>query len=320
MRVQQVRLLRARLPAITSRAIRGLTSTPHRTRPYGTPAHRGRRRSAARRARDVEAEEARVDPALAQRGQQREQVVLGAADASPACGHGGLSREQPPVQGLQLVGHALRSRTGARTSSPPAAPRAARSAGSRGEPHEPARERRRRRRPATRKPLSPSRTTVGRAARAVATTGRRRPAPRSRRPARPRSRTSAARRRMPRTSPRMSLLEADEAAAVRDAELARERLRLGALLAVPDEHECRVHPVATSTRSVRSRSSGRLIAVNRPAQPTRTSSSAAELGPIRRAPPRRRRSRPAGRTRTGSTTKRSAGATPTGRGRRAPPR
>ena len=67
---------------MTSRAIRGLTSEPQRTERCGTPS-RVERLVEARRvgAGHVEAEEAGVDAALAQRRQQREQVALRAADA-----------------------------------------------------------------------------------------------------------------------------------------------------------------------------------------------------------------------------------------------
>ena len=64
------------------------------------------------------------------------------------------------------------------------------------------------------------------------------------------------------------LLEPDQPAAVLDAELPRERLGLLPVFAVSDEHENRIDPWSTSERSVRTRSSGRLIAVSRPAQPT----------------------------------------------------
>ncbi len=65
----------------------------------------------------------------------------------------------------------------------------------------------------------------------------------------------------------MLLLEADEPAPLGDPELGGERLDVGPVLAVADEHEQRVDAaVARAPRSVRTRSSGRLIA-RQPAGP-----------------------------------------------------
>ena len=115
-----------------------------------------------------------------------------------------------------------------------------------------------------------------------------------------------------------ALLEADEPAAVGDAELGGERLHRGAILAVADEHEQRVDARSTSARSVRMRSSGRLIAVRRPAQPTTNVVVAgADLRADARGAPRRPlRSTAAGRSRTG---RRRSGAPARRRSRRGRP-
>ena len=71
----------ARIARWTSRAIRGLTSRPQRTEPVRDAQPVELLIEAPEvGSGNVEPEEAGVDAALAQRGQQREQVALGAAD------------------------------------------------------------------------------------------------------------------------------------------------------------------------------------------------------------------------------------------------
>ncbi len=91
---------------MTSRASRGLTSSPQRTlavrdaevvEPLVEP-----RRVASG---DVEAEEASVDPGRPEGGEEREQVTLRAADAGDLVDVEDLHAEQLPVDALELVGH-----------------------------------------------------------------------------------------------------------------------------------------------------------------------------------------------------------------------
>ena len=210
----------------------------------------------------------------------------------------------------------------ARTSAAPCRPSRARSSGSR------ASSASRRASPSTsptasRKPLSPSTTTVAVPPALVATTGRSAASDSIATTGVPSfaevsREASTAAYQLP-----DALLEADEAAAVCDAELARERLGLRSVLAVADEDEhARRRRRPTSARSVRTRSSGRLIAVSRPAQPiANVSSPRPSSARIRaRAPRRRRRSRRAGRTRTGRRRSARPARPRAGRGRRAPRR
>ena len=113
----------------------------------------------------------------------------------------------------------------------------------------------------------------------VATTGSRRRAPRSRRPACPRSRTSGGCVDSLRPA-RHITPEAEEPAELGDAELGGEPLDVGRSGPSPSTTSAAPGSRACNAASVRTRSSGRLIAVSRPAQPTRNVSGEAE-------PPRR---------------------------------
>ena len=74
----------------------------------GTPSRRAPVEAGRVGAGHVEAEETRVDAALAQRRQQRQQVPLRAADARAACGCAGPSPPAPRVDRLDLVRHPSR--------------------------------------------------------------------------------------------------------------------------------------------------------------------------------------------------------------------
>ena len=58
-------------------------------------------------ARDVEADETRIDTAFAQRRQQPEQVLLGAGDAGDLCRWRPSRGEQASVEAIDVVDHAL---------------------------------------------------------------------------------------------------------------------------------------------------------------------------------------------------------------------
>ena len=197
----------------------------------------------------------------------------------------------------------------ARTSAAPAA-RAARAAPGRARARRAAaRARRCRRRRAGSRSRPP--TTVAVPPALVATTGRPAASDSIATTGVPSFARSAARRRRPRTTPGCAAGSRRSGSGRRRRARARA-LGLAAVLAVADEHEHASTPGSSTARSVRTRSSGRLIAVSRPAQPIDERLVAeAELGPHLRARAPSSAAPQSGRSKPyGTTAKRSAGATP----------
>ena len=102
----------ARTARATSRASRGLTSAPQRTDRAARRVRRAPRRTAARRCPGRRGRESGRRCRLPQSRKQGQQVALRAADAGQLVDVEDLHLEQPAVDGLELVCHPRRWRSG----------------------------------------------------------------------------------------------------------------------------------------------------------------------------------------------------------------